>query len=128
MLQRQLGRVAARERQHAGEHFLVNDRQRILIAVPARRAAKHFRRRVQRRQPAHQRRLRLPHVLHQAEVGDLHVAGQQQQVLRLDVEVLQRVRLAHEVERIGRVAQVAQQLVARNAAQALRGGTRRSGP
>ena len=57
-------------------------------------------------------------VLDQAEVGHLDAVADQEQVARLDVEVLQVVLLVHVVERFGRVAEVAQQVVARNADQA----------
>ena len=58
-------------------------------------------------------------VLDQAEVGHLDAPADQQQVLGLDVQVLQRVLLVHVVERVGRVAHVRQQLVAGNARQLL---------
>ena len=57
-------------------------------------------------------------VLDQAEVGDLDVVADEEQVVRLDVEVLEVVLLVHVVERLGGVAQVAEQLVARDADQA----------
>lgn len=46
MLHRQLGRSKAGERRHAGEHFLVNNGQTILITAGARHSLKHFRRRI----------------------------------------------------------------------------------
>ena len=67
-------------------------------------------------------------VFDQAEVGDLDAAADQEQVLGLDVEVLQRVLIAHVVERIGGVAHERQQLFAGNSGAALSCGTPRSGP
>src|SRR5207248_3741131 len=57
--------------------------------------------------------------LDQAEVGDLDVVVDQEQVLRLDVQVLQLVLRAHHVERFGGVEHVAEQLFAGDAGQAL---------
>src|SRR5262249_29094241 len=56
-------------------------------------------------------------VLDQPEVGHLDAPAQDQQVLRLDVEVLEPVDLVHEVQRLGGVAQVAEQFAARHAGQ-----------
>ena len=58
-------------------------------------------------------------VLDQAEVGDLDVVVDQEQVLRLDVEVLQLVLRVHQVQGLGRLLHVAEQLLARDAGQAL---------
>src|SRR5262249_43010956 len=51
------------------------------------------------------------------EVGDLDAVADEEEVARLDVQVLQPV-LVHEVQRLGRVADVAQQVVAWDADQA----------
>ena len=48
-------------------------------------------------------------VLDQPEVGDLDAVGDQEQVARLDVEVLQVVLLDQVVEALGRVGEVAEQ-------------------
>ncbi len=53
-------------------------------------------------------------VLHQTEVGDFHAFAYQQQVFRFDVQVLQRMPLAHEVQGVGRVVEELQQRFARN--------------
>ncbi len=43
------------------------------------------------------------------------MSGDEQQILGLYVQMLQRIFFAHVVERIGRVVQIDEQLVARNA-------------
>src|SRR5207249_3648136 len=54
-------------------------------------------------------------VAHQAEVGDLDVVVNQEQVLRLDVEMLKLVLIIHQVQHFGGFVDVAQQVVARDA-------------
>jgi len=58
-------------------------------------------------------------VLDQAKVADLHMVEEQEDVLRLDVEVLQIELHVHQVEGLGGFLEVAQQLRARDAGQAL---------
>ena len=57
-------------------------------------------------------------VLDQAEVGHLDVVVDEEQVLRLDVEVLQLVLGVHQVEHLGGLVHVAEQFVARDARHA----------
>ncbi len=111
----QLGRRLARERQRAGEHFLIDDRQAVLVAEMAGFAVEHLRRGVDRGQAAHQRDRVVVDVFDQPEVADLHPAADQQQVLRLHVQVLEREVGVHVVQGVGRVAQVHEQLVPRHA-------------
>jgi hypothetical protein len=54
----------------------------------------------------------------QPEVGDLEPAAEQEQVLRLHVQVLEAMHLVDVVERLARVAHVTEQLVPGNAGQA----------
>src|SRR5262245_24851500 len=54
-------------------------------------------------------------MLDQSEVGHLDSVADQEQVAWLDVEMLQVVLAVHVVERLGRVAQIAKQVIARNA-------------
>jgi hypothetical protein len=58
---------------------------------------------------------RVAQAVDQAEVGDLQMAGDQEQVVGLDVQVLQAVLEVHPVQRLGSLHQVAQQLGARDA-------------
>ncbi len=106
--------VASRERQDAGEQFLVDNSQAVLIAVQAGVALEHFRCGVDGGQAAYQRYAGVLDVFDQAEIGNLHPAAEDQEVFRLDVEVLEREGLPHVIERIGRVAQVDEQFLARN--------------
>ncbi len=53
--------------------------------------------------------------VHQAEVGHLDVIAHQKQIARLDVQMLQVELEVHEVQHLGRLAQVAEQLAARHA-------------
>src|SRR5207249_3669160 len=55
--------------------------------------------------------------LHQAKIGQFDSAADQQQVLRLDIQVLKSVLLAHVIESVRRVQHVRQELAARNAGQ-----------
>ena len=115
----QLAGVFAVERPLAGEQFLVDDGQAVLVAVVADAAAKGFRRGVQRRDAAQDaRRGGALQVLDQAEIADLDAVADEEQVARLDVEVLEAVLVVHVVEAFGRVPDVAQQRVARDADQA----------
>ena len=119
VLHQQLAGVAAVERPLPGEQFLVDDGQAVLIAEAADHAVERFRGRVDRRDAAGDWAPSPFQVLDQAEVGDLDVVVDQEQVLRLDVEVLQLVLDVHQVERLGRLLHVAEQLVARDARQSL---------
>ena len=60
------------------------------------------------RQDRPQRHGGLLHVLDQPKVGDLHASADDQQVLRLDIEVLQREPLAHVIQGVGGVAEARQ--------------------
>ena len=62
---------------------------------------------IDRRHPADDRGVDVLQVLDQAEVGHLDASADQQQVLRLDVQVLQAVLLTDVIQGVGRVAQVA---------------------
>ena len=119
VLQDQLADVGAGEGPLAGEQFLVDDGQAVLVAEAADPAVEGFRGGVDRRDAAGDGRLHPFEVLDQAEVGDLDVLVDQEEVLRLDVEVLQLVLIVHQVQRLGRLVHVAEQFVARDAGQAL---------
>ena len=47
--------------------------------------------------------------LHQPEIGHFHAAADNQQILRLDVQVLERIAFAHVVQGVGRIAEIDQQ-------------------
>src|SRR5258708_1516376 len=82
--------------------------------------AKQFRGGINRGDGAQRNRLTLRGIgqtVDQAEVGDLDVVGDQEQVGRLDVQVLQSVPQVHVVEHVGRLAQVAEQFVTVNTAR-----------
>ena len=106
--------VPSGERQDAREQFLEDDGQAVLIAVQAGVAREHFWRGVDGGQAADQRYGGVLDVFYQSEIGDLHAAAENQKVLRLDVEVLERESLPHVIQGIGRIAQVDEQLVAGN--------------
>ncbi len=94
------------------EQLLVDNGEAVLVAVAADLAAEHFRGDVEGGQPAHLPRAAVRgHVVegvHQAEVGDLEVAADDEQVAGFDVEVLQTVLEIHHVQRLGRLHQVGQ--------------------
>ncbi len=54
----------------------------------------------------------------QAEIADLDAVADEEEIARLDVEVLEAVLVVHVVEAFGRIPDVAQQGVARDADQA----------
>ena len=120
VLQDQLASVGAVERPNADQQFLVDDGQAVLVAEPSRPAVERFRGGVHRRDAAGHRRARSLEQLDQPEVGDLDVVVDQEQVLRLDVQVLQVVLHVHHVEGFGGLGHVAEQLLARDAGQVLR--------
>jgi hypothetical protein len=119
VLQHQVPAGRAVEGQFAGEHLLVGDRQVVLIAVPAHDAFEGFGGGVQRGHAAGDGGEHALEVLDQAEVANLDVVEQQEDVVRLDVEVLQVELLVHQVERLGGLPHVTEQLVARDAGEAL---------
>ena len=118
MLLYQLRRRASRKRQLTGEHLLVDDRQTVLVALQTWATVEQFRGGVDGGQAAHERHRCVLYVLDQPEIRHLCPAAHNQQVLRLDVQVLQRVVFAHIVERVCRVAEIQQQFFARDTGQA----------
>ena len=111
------------ERRLARQQFVIGDRQTILIAEQGDFAQEALRRGVQRRDGAHLHGVRraaahLGQAVDQAEVADLDVPADEEEVARLDVEVLQAVLLVEHVEDLGRLREVAQQLGPRHAGQA----------
>ena len=116
VLQQQQPGVLAVERNGAGQQFLKDDGQAVLIAVPAQRAHEEFRGGIQRRDGPHlAARLIERQALHQAEVGHLDVIAHQEKIARLDVQMLQMALHVEHVQHLGRLAQVAEQLLAWNA-------------
>src|SRR5262249_15198264 len=89
------------------------------VAEAADPAVERLRGRVDGGDAAGHRGLHALEVLDQAEVGDLDVRVDQEEVLRLDVEVLELVLRVHQVERLGGLGHVAEQFLARDADLAL---------
>src|SRR5438477_318439 len=103
----------------AREQLLVDDGQTILVAGFADLAVEGFRWRVQRRDAAEQARTILAlEVLHQTEIGHFHAVADQEEIARLDVEVLEIMLFIHVVEGFRGVADVTQERVARDAEHA----------
>ena len=114
MLHQQLASVLPVERQRTGEQFLINNGQTVLIAMPAEYSLEKFRCRVQRRNGAGlNAHLMQAQTLHQAEIRDLDVIADKEQVARLDVEVLQIALNIKQVEHLGDFAHVKEQLQTR---------------
>ena len=101
--------VSSSERQCSGEHFLIDDRQGILVAVTTRSAFEDLRRRVRRRQSVHRRIGPSKQVLDQSEVPDFDAIADEQQVAGLDVQVLQIVFLAEVVKPMSGIRQILEQ-------------------
>src|SRR5262249_16482860 len=88
----------------------------VLIGLAGDLAAVGFGRCVERSYAAKQSRRALSfELLDEPEVGHLAAIADQEQVARLDVEVLEIVLFIHVVQSFGRIADIAQERVARNA-------------
>ncbi len=103
----------------AGEQFLVDDGQAVLIREPADHSAEGLGSGVLGSHASRHRADQAGQILDQPEVRDLDVLVQQAQVLRFDVHVLQVMVLVHQVEDLGCLLHVAEQLLARDALQGL---------
>jgi hypothetical protein len=95
--------VLAVKRQGAGQEFVVDQGQAVLVAGTAHRPLEDFRRGVQRgdRPPVRGRRpagAAEGQGVDQPEVPDLEVVADQEQVARLDVQVLEAVAQVHQVQ------------------------------
>src|SRR5262249_25010609 len=101
--QDQLPHVVAGERPLPGEQVLVDDGQAVLVGIARDDAVERFGGGVDRRDAAGDGGARALQVLDQPEVGDLDVVAHQEEVLRLDVEVLEVVVAVHQVQRLGRL-------------------------
>ncbi len=119
MLLREHPRVLAVKRPLSGKQLLVDDGEAVLVAVAADLAGKRFRRRVERGHATqHAGQAGALQVFDEAEVGHFDAVADEEQVARLDVEVLQAVLLVHVIEGFGGVADVAEHGVARDADKA----------
>src|SRR5262249_40363606 len=101
VLHNELLNAAAREWPLARQQFLVDDGQAVLIAKAADDAVERLRRGVHRRDAARDRGGLPLQRLDQAEVRNLDVIVNQEQVLRFDVEVLKFVFPVHQIENFG---------------------------
>ena len=122
VLQNQLLHRRAGERPMPRQHFLVDNRQAVLIAQSAELAVKGLGSGVDRRDPARDRHQlhAVRRIFHQPEVGDLDVVENEEQILRLDVEMLELELDVHQVEHFRGLGHIAEQLLARDAGVALR--------
>ena len=118
VLQQQLLRVGPVERPLPRQQFLIDDRQTVLVAVPRHVPFERFRAGVNGRDPAGDGCAGAFESFGQTEVGDFDVVEHQEQILRLDVEVLDLIMRVHQIERFGRFVHVPQQFIARNSHQA----------
>src|SRR5947209_3932805 len=108
MVDRKLFRRGTGKRGRAGQQFLIDDGQTIQVAVRTELAGERLRGRIRRAGPG-------PgpagsQLADEAEIADLPPAGDAEQVLRLDVEVLEP-GVAQRVEPVGGVGKTAEQLV-----------------
>src|SRR5262245_2977679 len=121
VLVRQHARVLAAEWPLRRQQLLVDDRERILIAGLGDLASERLGQRIQRGDAAEQAGASAAsaasEMFDEPEVGDLDAITDEEEVARLDVEVLKAVLLAQVVEGRGRIAQVAKQVIARDADQ-----------
>ncbi|MFO0841381.1 MAG: hypothetical protein U0797_03135 [Gemmataceae bacterium] len=113
----QLGDVLSLVRRLAGDQLGVGDRQAVLVAEQGGPSLEDLRGGVQRRDAGEQvgPAVDVGEAGDQAEVRHLDVPPDQEQVARLDVEVLQPVLLVQDVEYFRRLAQVGQHLVSGDA-------------
>ncbi len=98
----------AGKRQNAGEHFLINDGQAVLITAAAGASIEDFGGSINGSQPPHQRCGRILDVLDQAEVRHLDSPPDQQQVLGFHVQMLQAMLRIHVIQGVGSISQVLQ--------------------
>src|SRR5262245_42120431 len=81
------------------EHRLIYAGQAVCVRALGNLAADRLGSGVERRRPAEQpRRAGTLQMFDESEVGDLDAIADEEEVARLDVEMLQTVLLAHEVE------------------------------
>ncbi len=120
VLHDELMHIRAAEGTLAGQQFLVDDRQAVLIAKTAHQSVKRLRRGVNRRHPARHRRRHSLQVLDQSEVGHLDVIVNQENVLRFDVEMLKLILIVHQVKGFRALLHDVQKLAARNPQKPLR--------
>ena len=113
----ELKRRGTGKRPAAGQHLLVDDRQTVLIAIAADAAVERFRGGIDHGHAGGRGCRASLQALHQAKIRQFDSAADQQQVLRLDIQVLKSVLLAHVIESVRRVQHVRQQLAARNTGQ-----------
>ena len=115
VLQHHLLRGAGAVGEPAGQQFVIHQREAVLIRPRVNLIAQHLGGDVPGREAA----VRVHGVerRHQAVVADLDVPGDEEQVRRLHVQVLEVVLRADHVEGFGGVREVAQQFVARDAGQ-----------
>ncbi len=111
MLQRQLPRIQAVEREAARKQFMVDERQAVLVAACANHALQGFRRSVPGRRRDDALALarvtrRFLQAAHKAEVADLDVIAHEEQIARLDVEMLKAVFDVEPIEDLGRFAEI----------------------
>jgi hypothetical protein len=118
VLHDELADAGAGERPLAGEQPLVDDGQAVLVAEAGDVPVEGLRAGVDGRDAAGDGGLHALQVLDQAEVGHLDVGVDEEEVLRLDVQVLQLVLLVHQVEGLGGLLHVAEELVAGDAGHA----------
>ena len=103
----------------AGQHLLVHHGQTVLVAPHTRPTIEYFRRRVDRRQPADNAAISVTKIFQQAEVRDLHMATDEQQVAGFNIEMLKLIAFVQIIECVGRVVQVGDQRIAGDTARTL---------
>ena len=115
VLHEQLAHARPVERPDAGEQLLVDAGEAILVAESRDDAVERLGGGVDGGDPAGDAGHHPLEVLDLPEVRYLHVVVQHEQVLRLDVQVLQLVLVVHQVEDLGGLGHVHEQLVAGDA-------------
>ncbi len=117
MLGSELRRRNARKGARAGEHLLIDNRQTVLIAGRFGSTVKDLRSGVIGRQSSYQGFATIAQVFDQAEIAEFDVLADQHQVLRLDIQVLQRVVVVQIIQDLRRLAHVFDQFFAGNSRQ-----------
>jgi hypothetical protein len=99
----------------AAKHFLIDERETVLVAGAGSLPSESFGRSVKGRHAPGNRGFGAGKVVHKTEVGDLDMLADEKKVGRLDVQVLETELVGHEVQRFGGLGHVTEKFVARNA-------------
>src|SRR5262249_25692215 len=117
MLEKQAPPIFAVEGRTSSEELLVSDGQAVLVAGGCRLAVKTLRGSVPRSNSpglssTGTARIFLGGCIDQPKVAHFDMVANEEEIVRLDVQVLQSILKVHQIEGLGRFAAVAEQFIA----------------